>query len=488
MTEIQDLFTEAVSEIEGAYARLGHRLGWRFLLTPMETFTPEVPTLLLSFHPGGSVEPPDQPRASSEAGSGYDVERWDGAPAGMHPLQVQVREMLAAFGETTAGTLSAYFVPFRAPTSEQMASPEASLAFAGGLWRTLLPVLQPQVIIALGRDAYAGVAEALGRTSKEETLPAGWGAQTITLAQFGAQLVVRLPHLSQFKLMSREEGREAVRDVARRVAAFRAGLNWWADAASAGLPQQLAAGVRTRLEKAAVDNGFDLVREPVAAWIPVRSSHAPLDVWLTVDGDRQPIAALSRGDVAAALADVGSPATITLPAGAAAAREVSDVGTLHRRLRRAYQLARTLPNELLHTFTEQTADLPRATEAERLVVQRVGQDVFRAGLLEYWDGRCAVTGLAVPELLRASHIKPWAACDTDAERLDVFNGLLLAPNLDAAFDAGLITVADDGAVVVSPALTAEDRGLLGLEPPLRVQRVGAGHRRYLSFHRKRVFR
>jgi len=62
-------------------------------------------------------------------------------------------------------------------------------------------------------------------------------------------------------------------------------------------------------------------------------------------------------------------------------------------------------------------------------------------LLDLWEGRCAVTGLAVPELLRASHIKPWADCETDAERLDVYNGFLLAPHLDAAFDLGFITVA-----------------------------------------------
>ncbi|MDC0682621.1 HNH endonuclease signature motif containing protein [Sorangium atrum] len=50
-----------------------------------------------------------------------------------------------------------------------------------------------------------------------------------------------------------------------------------------------------------------------------------------------------------------------------------------------------------------------------------------------------MTGLAVPALLRASHIKPWADCETDAERLDVYNGILLAPHLDAAFDRGFIT-------------------------------------------------
>jgi predicted restriction endonuclease len=118
-----------------------------------------------------------------------------------------------------------------------------------------------------------------------------------------------------------------------------------------------------------------------------------------------------------------------------------------------------------------------------LVVQRVGQDVFRAGLLDYWDGRCAVTGLAVPDLLRASHIKPWADCATDAERLDVFNGLLLAPHLDAAFDRGFITVADNGQVIVSPRLCDDDRKLLALDIPLRIDGLAPGHRSYLAWHR-----
>jgi hypothetical protein len=130
---------------------------------------------------------------------------------------------------------------------------------------------------------------------------------------------------------------------------------------------------------------------------------------------------------------------------------------------------------------------PTTTEAERLAVQRVGQDVFRAGLTKYWHGRCAVTGLAVPELLRASHIKPWAACETDGERLDLCNGLLLAAHLDAAFDAGLMTIEDNGRVVVSERLNAVARALLGLERPVEVMRLTDGHRRYLAWHREKVF-
>lgn len=113
-------------------------------------------------------------------------------------------------------------------------------------------------------------------------------------------------------------------------------------------------------------------------------------------------------------------------------------------LRAAAAHARTLPNRVADAFRRDTAGLPRSTEAERVVVQRVGQNLFRSALLDYWQGRCCVTGLAVPELLRASHIKPWAACESDNERLDVFNGLLLAPHLDALFDGGWVSFADNG--------------------------------------------
>ncbi len=250
----------------------------------------------------------------------------------------------------------------------------------------------------------------------------------------------------------------------------------------------LSPTVRTRLEKAAADNGFDLDLAPQGNWLSFASSHAPLRVWLTALGDTFILVALSQANVARALADFGAPFQSPLPPEARGARGVTDFVTLHQLLRRALKLSRALPDELLKAFTSATAELPRATEAERLVIQRVGQGVFRGGLLDYWEGRCAMTGLAVPELLRASHIKPWAACDLDADRLDVFNGLLLAAHLDAAFDGGFITVQDDGAVTVSPELNASARELLGLEAPLRVREIAEGHRRYLPWHRERVYR
>ncbi len=242
-----------------------------------------------------------------------------------------------------------------------------------------------------------------------------------------------------------------------------------------------------RLEKAAEDNGFDLRADAEAPWISYTSSRSPLRIWLTALGEGLFLVAVSQRNVAETLAGYGYAFSNPLPAGAVGARAAPDIPQLHLLVQRAFQLSRNLPDELLHTFQTNIADLPSTTEAERQVIQRVGQDLFRESLLEFWEGRCAITGLAVPALLRSSHIKPWADCETDAERLDVFNGLLLAPHLDAAFDRGFITVEDSGAVVVSERLDDAARAVLGLDRPLVVGRLAEGHRRYLGWHRERVY-
>lgn len=250
----------------------------------------------------------------------------------------------------------------------------------------------------------------------------------------------------------------------------------------------LSPATGTLLAKGAYDNGFDVERAGSGDWLAFASTRSPLWLWLGGAGDEGLVAAFSRRNVGQALAEHGTPFLGALPDGALIARVVPDVPALHRMLRRAFQLSLALPDELLVAFQKKTAALPKSTEAERLVVQRVGQDLFRAGLVDYWEGCCAVTGLAVVELLRASHIKPWADCETDVERLDVYNGLLLAPQLDAAFDRGFATVTDDGAVAVSGLLSSGDRRLLGLEAPLHVCHLEDAHRAYLAWHRDKVFR
>ena len=125
------------------------------------------------------------------------------------------------------------------------------------------------------------------------------------------------------------------------------------------------------------------------------------------------------------------------------------------------------------------------TEVQRMVRQRVGQDRYRQAMLNYWGGACAVTGLTLSPALRASHAKPWADCETDAERLDVFNGFLLSANLDALFDKFLISFTDDGALLVSSQLSDSDCQLLGINIELSLRWIAPGHAPYLEFHRAR---
>jgi hypothetical protein len=158
------------------------------------------------------------------------------------------------------------------------------------------------------------------------------------------------------------------------------------------------------------------------------------------------------------------------------------LSALHAALDRVYRLGVSLPEAPLTRFRARTAGFPQTTEAERLVVQRIGQDVFRAALMDYWGGRCPITGIIDPALLRASHIVPWAECD-DAQRLDVHNGVLLSALWDAAFDAGLVSFADDGSALASPELDRAARAALGLDSAPRIHGLRDGHRANLVVHR-----
>jgi predicted restriction endonuclease len=93
----------------------------------------------------------------------------------------------------------------------------------------------------------------------------------------------------------------------------------------------------------------------------------------------------------------------------------------------------------------------------------------------------------MPEVLRASHTKPWADCTSDEERLDVFNGILLVANLDALFDRGLITFETNGALIVSARINAAHRTTLQLDRSTPLRWVAREHRQYLEWHQDKVF-
>jgi putative restriction endonuclease len=132
--------------------------------------------------------------------------------------------------------------------------------------------------------------------------------------------------------------------------------------------------------------------------------------------------------------------------------------------------------------TRAPQDADSRTESEAIRAARLGQQKFRGDLLDRWNGRCAVTGLGMPELLRASHIKPWCDCEP-MERLDPDNGLLLAIHIDGLFDRGFISFDDNGKIVLSPKLNQQILDCLGISAEARLAGMNENIRKYLKHHR-----
>jgi putative restriction endonuclease len=241
---------------------------------------------------------------------------------------------------------------------------------------------------------------------------------------------------------------------------------------------------RIELQRLTEDNGFGLSQGEADGWVRFTGLAIPHTLYVARTAEGRWLVGMAHAGVMEAVTSERPGEAVPRPDGGTAV-SVEDLGPM---IRRMAQLARSLPTALLDTFIEETRDLPRSTEAERLVVQRVGQNTFRSGLVDFWDACCPLTGISHGSLLRASHIKPWADCDTDAERLEVYNGLLLAAHLDAAFDAGLISFELDGSLLVSPALVTEDVDRLGLRDLPLLRGLQARHEAFLSYHREFVFK
>ena len=240
--------------------------------------------------------------------------------------------------------------------------------------------------------------------------------------------------------------------------------------------------VQEECKKVAWQHGFRRNLGVQEGWASFGSTTAQGAIYLGAEGANGPWF-LSLGHMGAT-EELGLPAEeISSPGIATYA--FNTLGELYGVMPRVYQLFTSLPDAPLQEFLEKTKDLPCTTEAERLVVQRVGQEVFRNSLIDYWQGYCPLTGISDSSLLRASHIIPWKDCTTDAERLDVHNGLLLSALWDAAFDRGLVTFEDNGCPIFSPTLSTTALKELRWDSPIAFTDK---HRERITHHRSKIFR
>lgn len=118
---------------------------------------------------------------------------------------------------------------------------------------------------------------------------------------------------------------------------------------------------------------------------------------------------------------------------------------------------------------------------------RVGQAIFRL-LLERRGGEaCEVTGVTDRDLVRASHIRPWRLCESDLERLDPDNGVLLSALWDAAFDRGLVTFSAQGEAIASEKLSSSAAKNLAVQDAKTLS-MSEKRAAYMDWHRLHVFK
>ncbi len=133
------------------------------------------------------------------------------------------------------------------------------------------------------------------------------------------------------------------------------------------------------------------------------------------------------------------------------------------------------------------------TESSATIKVRRGQQFFRQSILSAYGLRCCISGINVPQLLVASHIKPWS--DFPNERLDPRNGLCLSSLHDAAFDNGLITLDEEMRVILSdrlrkyyPQPALEDNFIPYRGRPItRPDKLAEPAQEFIRYHRDHIF-
>jgi putative restriction endonuclease len=133
------------------------------------------------------------------------------------------------------------------------------------------------------------------------------------------------------------------------------------------------------------------------------------------------------------------------------------------------------------------------TQSTATVKVRRGQQFFRQSILNAYGVRCCISGINVPRLLVASHIKPWR--DFPVERLNPCNGLCLSSIHDAAFDAGLITLDESFRIVLGKGIRAYfpqpvlEQNFVPFEgKPIQLpQKLAEPSAPFLAYHRQSVF-
>lgn len=192
--------------IQAEYERLGYKAGWSFMYTPAARLH-DAEIALVGLNPGGDEG--DAGHWDHPEGNAYANQNWSANGKAWSPLQVQVAALLDAVGVRHDRIVATQFIPFRSPNWRELERKKEALAFGRQLWRWLLEQTTATRFLCLGSTAAEELARLTGakRSGKFKT---DWGNQTFDRYVSPRHTVVRIPHLSRYRVFDRGGNHDAV--------------------------------------------------------------------------------------------------------------------------------------------------------------------------------------------------------------------------------------------------------------------------------------
>ncbi len=209
-------------KINQAYEDMGFQLGWSLLYGPFENmWSPKYPVAFFGLNPGGSNF--NEPSICNDRGSSYLYEDWDWGE-GLAPLQQQVVSLYKTLAHSLSsdishvdllnGSMASNFIPFRSKNWRDLDNKLEALDFSRKLWKKRVSEVPCSLYITISKIVFSEIDSLLHETGHIESADylskkVGWGNVTYQVNEYVIDkrrvALLRLPHLSTYKIFSREQ-------------------------------------------------------------------------------------------------------------------------------------------------------------------------------------------------------------------------------------------------------------------------------------------
>ena len=229
-----DKLEEILGKIEAHAKAYTYTSSWSFLFTGKHTFCKNQKLIFVGLNPGGRADKCNYlPVRYNENGHNDYLEADDwGKGIGKTPLQRQVislfegiaRQLGVTHESLMHETMAANFIPFRSQDWDKVENGPQCMLFAKELWRDIIDYTNPAVIISMNRLAHESF---LGLVEAKDTLnfETKWGSTTASFAEYTKRdgkkgLLVRVPHLSRYRIFKREKSQNCTDQIVQKIASY----------------------------------------------------------------------------------------------------------------------------------------------------------------------------------------------------------------------------------------------------------------------------